>query len=246
MAPSYCAMTAFVIHSRLMTQRQRHTIAALAIANIVIILALSVLVAPSTGGRSDRAHSIVKGSDAAHSTMEGSEAAPTTVKGSEAAPGHEDHAPVELVCQWKATQLLAQAGLGGKLTLAPDGPLQVEITTDLTGQMPRTHAPGGEPVRSVDEAAHSTIEGSEAAQYVWTAFDIALALLEQEKECATFTQVEVRILAHGHTTTTQISAIVNTADLSSFSAGELSEDAFIERVEYTSTAISENGLFRSE
>jgi hypothetical protein len=211
-------MAAFVLHSRTMTQKQRHTIAALAIANIVIVLALSVLVAPSTGERGY--------------------CTPT--------PGRGNRAPTQQMCQWKATQLLAQAGLGGKLTLAPDGPLEFEITTDMTGRMPRMGTSDGEPVRSVDEAAPSTIiEGSEAAQSVWTAFDVALALLEQEKECATFGRVEVRILVHGNTTTTQISALVNAADLSSFSTGELSEDEFIKRVEYTSSVISECGLFQS-
>ncbi len=121
--------------------------------------------------------------------------------------------PPQQTCQWQATQLLARAGLGGTLALPPDGSLRFEIAHPI--------APG----QTADEAA----------QLVWTAFDVALALQEQENECATFTQVEVTILAHSSQTNTQISASVSAADLVAFSAGELSEDEFIERVTYTTT-----------
>jgi len=134
---------------------------------------------------------------------------------------------------------LAQAGLGGTVALIPDGSLRFEIASIL--------APG----QTADEAAQS----------VWTAFDVALALQEQKSECATFTQIEVTILAvrpspstrppsvppnlggevgrtgahdeaHSSQTNTQISASVSAADLVAFSVGELSEEAFIERVTY--------------
>jgi hypothetical protein len=85
----------------------------------------------------------------------------------------------------------------------------------------------------------------EAAQLVWTVFDVALALDElagsggqeagskNEDTNASFTQVEVTILAQGIQTDTQVSATVSAADLAVFGAGELSEDEFIERVVYT-------------
>jgi hypothetical protein len=118
-------------------------------------------------------------------------------------------------CQWRATQLLARTGLGGTVTLPPGGPLHFEIAHPL--------APG----QTADEAAQS----------VWIAFDIALALAlqEPEDECANFTQVEVVILAQGNRADTQISASVSVADLVAFDAGELSEDQFIERVSYATT-----------
>jgi len=182
-----------------MTSKQRRIIAALAAANTIVILALVVLV--------------------------------TRLSGTRPVPLPPSHTPTLLhtptsqqeTCQWKATQLLAQAGLGGTVALAPDGPLRFEITYPL--------APGQVP--------------EEAAQLVWTAFDVALALDElagsgeqeagskNEDTCGSFTQVEVTILAQGIQTDTQISATVSAADLAAFGAGELSEDEFIERVVYT-------------
>ena len=126
-------------------------------------------------------------------------------------PSHPATLPPQ-TCQWPATQLLARAGLGGTVTLAADGPLCFGIAYPL--------APG----QTADEAAQS----------VWTAFDVALALLAEE-ECAIFTQVEVAILAHDDRTDTQINASVSVADLLAFGAGELSEDAFIKRVTYTTS-----------
>jgi len=87
----------------------------------------------------------------------------------------------------------------------------------LGSRPPRSDAPG----QTADEAA----------QLVWTAFDVALAL--DEDECDLFTEVEVTILAQGIQTDTHISASVSAADLAALSAGELSENEFIERVTYT-------------
>jgi hypothetical protein len=125
---------------------------------------------------------------------------------------HTPTAPQQ-TCQWRATQLLARTGLGGTVTLTSDGPLRFEIAYPL--------APG----QTADEAAQS----------VWTAFDAALALQEQERACATFTQVEVTILAQDNRADTQISASVSVVDLMAFDVGELSEDQFIERVSYATT-----------
>jgi len=177
-----------------MTPRQRLIIAALALANTIVILTLVVLVTHPSG----------------------SLPSPLPTPTLRAEPQDEASVPgatSQEVCQWQVTQLLAQSGLGGTVTLTPGGPLRFEIV------YPRT--PG------------QTV--SEAAQAVWTAFDVALAL--QGDECGSFTQVEVTILAQGNQTDTQISASVSAADLAAFSAGELSEDEFIERVAYTTTPL---------
>jgi hypothetical protein len=182
-----------------MTSKQRRIIAVLAVANTVVIVALVVLV--------------------------------TRLSGTRPAPLPPSHTPTLLhtptpqqeTCQWRATQLLAQAGLGGTVALIPDGSLRFEITYPL--------APGQVP--------------EEAAQLVWTVFDVALALDElagsggqeagskNEDTNASFTQVEVTILAQGIQTDTQVSATVSAADLTAFGAGELGEDEFIERVVYS-------------
>lgn len=107
--------------------------------------------------------------------------------------------------------MLAQAGLGGTVVLTSDGLLRFEIVYSL---------PPGE-------------TADEAAQLVWIAFDVALALQERVDECHSFTQVEATILAQSSQTNTQISASVSAADLVAFGAGELSEDEFIERVAYS-------------
>jgi hypothetical protein len=92
--------------------------------------------------------------------------------------------------------------------LASDGTLRFDIAHSL--------APG----QAVDEAAQS----------IWLAFDIALALVEEE--CDLFTQIEVIVLAQGNQTITRIGARVSTADLFAFNAGRLTEDEFIQRVTY--------------
>ena len=130
--------------------------------------------------------------------------------------------PPHQACEWEATQRLAQAGLGGTVTLIPNGPLRFEIMYPPEGQeIPWT---------STSIFARND-RGAGAAQSVWTAFDIATGLLSgpvQEEECPTFTRVEVTIFVHS----TQIHASVRTADLVALDAGELSEAEFIERVTY--------------
>jgi hypothetical protein len=113
-------------------------------------------------------------------------------------------------CQWRAAQLLTNAGLDGAVLVSGDT-LRFDITYSLT------------PGQPVDEAAQS----------IWLAFDVTLALVEEA--CDPFTQVEVVVLAQGSQTTrtsVRTSARVSTADLVAFDAGELSEDAFIQRVTY--------------
>ncbi|RLC92178.1 MAG: hypothetical protein DRI79_01255 [Chloroflexi bacterium] len=162
-----------------MTSKQKRVIAILALANTIVILTLGVFMTRS------------------------SDAIPLPFSGSRVP------VPSPGACQWEATRLLAQAGLGGTVMLTPGGQLRIEIVYSLA------------PNQRADEAA----------QLVWIAFDIALAL--QKDECGSFTQVEVVILAQGSQTDTLIKASVSTADLVAFGAGELSEGEFIERVAYT-------------
>ncbi len=125
--------------------------------------------------------------------------------------------PLQQTCQWRAVQQLAQAGLGGTVKLTPPHSLRFDITYRL--------APGQ--------------DAEEAAQAVWTAFDVALALRENQANCAVFTQIEVTVLAVRTSphlqTDARINARVSTADLAAFSAGELSEDELIHRVAYDLT-----------
>jgi hypothetical protein len=113
-------------------------------------------------------------------------------------------------CQQKGAQLLAQAGLAGTVTLDPEGVLRLEILHTLT--------------------PNQTVE--DAAQLVWTAFDAALALQKQD-ECVPLTHVAVTVSLQGEQVDARIDASVSAADLAAFGAGDLSEEAFIERVTYT-------------
>jgi hypothetical protein len=70
----------------------------------------------------------------------------------------------------------------------------------------------------------------EAAQQVWTAFDIAQAL--SQDQCDGFSRVTVVIQAHGARSSIQIRAGVEARDLNAFHDGELSESEFIDRVQY--------------
>ncbi len=124
-------------------------------------------------------------------------------------------------CEWQAAQHLAQAGMGGTVTLAPSGALHVA----LVHPVPPDHLA---PAQATDL--------DEAAQSVWTAFDVALAL-QKRPECAGFTQVQVVIRAHSPLTDTRISATVSSSDLSAYGSGTLSETAFIERVNYQVTTL---------
>jgi len=138
--------------------------------------------------------------------------------------GEPPHQP----CEWEATQRLAQAGLGGTVTLIPNGPLRFEIMYPPEPE---------EAYKEIPRFARNDRGACLAAQSVWTAFDIATECMRvstpvsgrlQQEECPTFTRVEVTILVHS----TQIHASVRTLDLVALSAGELSEAEFIERVTY--------------
>lgn len=111
-------------------------------------------------------------------------------------------------CRWEATRLLTQAGLAGTVMLVPGEHLRFEIAYPLT------------PGQTADEAA----------QQVWSVFDIALAL--SERRCDAFSEVQVTILAESGREKTRISASVSMEDLQAFDAGELDEEAFLDHVLY--------------
>lgn len=112
--------------------------------------------------------------------------------------------PASAACQWQAAQQMAQAGLSGSVTLSTDT-LHFETTAAL--------APG----QTTDDAA----------QLIWAAFDVALALPD---ECG-FTQIEVTIRIRD--TATTLHASVGTGDLRAYGTGNLTEEEFIGRVTYT-------------
>jgi hypothetical protein len=111
-------------------------------------------------------------------------------------------------CQWHAVQLLSQASLGGKATLTSDQTLRWDVVY---------------PVLEDQNA-------EEAAQHVWTVFDIAQTL--SQDRCDRFYHVAVVIQAQGTQSTIQIRASVDTTDLDAYYNGELSESEFINRVQY--------------
>jgi len=213
-----------------MTSRQKRIVAILAMANIVVMLALIGLVTRGSGtGPSPR-------------------------------PSYQTPTPLQEACQRQAVQLLADAGLGGTVTLAPQGTDSVPSTPEWSlrfhiayplapGEMVNADtgdAPADVERASVDvdhasvDVEHSSADverSSEAAQSVWTAFDVALALQEQDAQCAIFSQVDVTVLVQDSQTGTRISASARTADLVAFHAGELSEDDFIDRVTYVTSAV---------
>jgi len=122
------------------------------------------------------------------------------------------------------------------LSSTPRGSLHFQIAYPLASDQ-AVDADIDHASADIDRASADIDRASAAAQSVWTAFDVALALQEQEARCTIFTQVEVTVLIQNGQTDTRISASVRTADLVAFHAGELSEDDFIDRVTYATSAV---------
>jgi hypothetical protein len=122
-------------------------------------------------------------------------------------PGPSE-APSWQACEQRAVQLLSQAGLGGTAASTSNKTLRL----DLVYPVPQDQ------------------EAEEAAQQVWTAFDIAQAL--NQDQCDNFSHVTVVIQTRGAPSSIQIRASVDTTDLEAFHNGELSESEFIDRVHY--------------
>jgi hypothetical protein len=123
-------------------------------------------------------------------------------------PPHPAGTSSPQICQRRGVQLLSQAGLAGTATLISDRTLRLDLVYPI---------PGGQ-------------NAEEAAQEVWTAFDIAQAL--NQDQCNYFSHVAVVIQAQGAQSSIQIRASVDTTDLDAFYSGELSESEFIDRVQY--------------
>lgn len=195
-----------------MKPKQKRIVAVLIAANSVIILGLVLWVAQALNTRPSSAPtSMRQGGDTAEASAR-SVATPSQSASLSTSSGPTDASlPTTFsyqACQWRAAQLLTGVGLDGAVVLASGGTLRFDIIRSL--------APG----QAADEAAQS----------IWLAFDVALALVEEE--CDLFTQIEVIVLAQGTQTVTRISARVSTADLVAFNAGKLTEDEFIQRVTY--------------
>jgi hypothetical protein len=166
-----------------MTPKQKRIVAALAIADLVIISGLAALMM--------------------HLARVTTLSLPAPGLIAATTPGSLPH-PADETCQWQAAQQMVQAGLSGSVTLNPGGTLHFQIAALA-------------PDQTTDDAA----------QLVWTAFDVALAL---GGDCA-FTQVEVTIRIQDSATT--LHASVAAADLAAYGAGTLTGDEFIDRVTYT-------------
>jgi hypothetical protein len=111
-------------------------------------------------------------------------------------------------CEQRGVELLSQADLAGTVSFISDGTLQLDIVYPIPQDQ----------------------ETEKAAQQVWTAFDIAQAL--KQDQCDTFSDVAVLIRAQGTRSSVQIRASVGSTDLDAFYNGGLSESDFIDRVQY--------------
>jgi len=199
-----------------MTPRQKRILGALAIADSILLLTLTVVLSrgpsqltvgvPTLAPKLD---SSAKGNGPQGQTgmADSSEIIKINCDGSEVPPVSARAARDQ--CQWEATQYLAEAQLAGTVELLSDGILQFTITYPLsTGQ---------------------TVE--DAAQSVWNAFDIALALHENAN-CPPFNYISVNINTQTQTNQMLITAEVETADLLALTGGDLTEEEFIDLVSY--------------
>ena len=195
-----------------MTGNQKRTVAIRVMAGMIVVLVLTVLVSrPFESGIS----LLTTPTDGSEPTLVGQPTDLTT-------------SPLQEDCQWKAAEMMAQAELGGTVT--------VDDASNLLGfEIVHTRSPG--------ETA------DEAAQLVWAVFDVVLAL--QEQAC-TFASVDVAILSvrsdpsdfpgtngddQGDEPSLQINASVSVADLLAFDAGDLSEEEFIQRVAFDTSPL---------
>ena len=115
-------------------------------------------------------------------------------------------------CEQRALKSILDAGFGGTVAIAPGGSLRLNLID--------TMAPGD----SVDDLA----------QRVWTAFDVAIDLMDDR--CDVASRVEVRLEPQSRGPLTRIYASVDATDLRAFYDGELSESEFIDRVQYEATS----------
>jgi len=112
-------------------------------------------------------------------------------------------------CLWEATQRLAAADLSATVHVRADETLWFQITFPLTNSQPFT----------------------DAAQAAWAAFDVTLALQEND-DCPPFDHISVNINAESSIETTPIIVETETTALLAFSTGNLDEEGFIDLVRY--------------
>lgn len=192
-----------------MTPRQKAIVAALAAANVVVILSLVIVITRPLEETGPAAPLLPTEAD----SLTLSPPAPTA-RPEETTPtaGGTGQALDPDSCQWQAAQRLAQAGLGGVVTLTPGGTLRFDVVYAL---------PPGQ-------------TAEDAAQLVWLVFDVVLALKDDDRRdaCESLDRVSLTVLVTGDRIDTRISASVDAADLWALGSGELDEAQFIERVDY--------------
>jgi hypothetical protein len=200
-----------------MTPRQKSIIWVLAIANGAVILALVVFVARFSPEASPTLLPSAAppdpsgGPSPALSSVQAT--SPSTSSGQR--PGQAPPGALSWEeCQQRAVRLLSQGGLGGTATLVSDRTLRLALVYPIPKDQ--------------------TVE--QAAQQVWTAFDIAQALTQDQ--CNDFFHVTVVIQGQGAQSSIQIRANVDAADLEAFYGGELSEGEFIDRVQYEAEPVN--------
>jgi hypothetical protein len=190
-----------------MTRRQKRIVAALAFANIIVLLAFIVLGIRRFSSSTALPPAVTDRPETPTATSGEARPAETPRRGDPSLVG--TIGPEQSACEWKAAQLMAQVGLVGTVLLSPGGSLCFDITHPLA------------PDQAFDQAAQSA----------WTAFDIAI-ILRGSGTCTSFTEVQITIMAEGEQGDARITASASTKDLVAFGAGELSETEFIERVDY--------------
>jgi len=191
-----------------MTPRQKTVLAVMATANILVILTAVVLV---TRLPQNPPSPLPTPSQAATYQTPLTSTGISRTEGPTVSPLATPKTDLRNNCQREAVQHMSQVGLAGIVMFNPQGSLHLEIVHTLS------------PGETADDAA----------QLVWTAFDVILAL---DTECRTIPYAQVTILAQGDQTEVQIDAGVAITDLTAFAAGDLDEEALIDRVTYTVTA----------
>jgi hypothetical protein len=122
-------------------------------------------------------------------------------------PTYEAPARLTPGCRRHAVELLSAAGATGQAALA-DQALQFELVHRVTETRPASYAP----------------------QHVWTAFDVALGLADAG--CQGFRRIEAVVETQGGDQPYRVRATADMVDLRAYRAGELSESALIDHVQY--------------
>lgn len=120
-------------------------------------------------------------------------------------------------CQQRATEMMSRVGLNGTAAVILGESLQLDLLYQDTA--------GG----SLDNAA----------QQVWKAFDIALALTEDRCAAISRVDIQIKVLSPSDQALGYIRAAVPVIHLKSFHRGDLSESEFIDQVTYEVIATSD-------